>query len=71
MQLFSGRRGISHEGGEVGRQVIPQSPSQCHQLAVRVTTSKVTKQCQAQESQRRCNINFGLVVRQRLTKKQK
>lgn len=33
MQLFRGRRGISHEGGEAGREVIPQSPSQRHQPA--------------------------------------
>lgn len=66
MQLFRGRRGISHEGGEAGREVIPQSPSQQGD-----TTSKVTKQRQAQESQRGCNVNFGPVVRQRSMKKHK
>lgn len=71
MQLFRGRRGISHKGGEAGREVIPQSPSQRHQPAVRVTTSKVTKQCQAQDNQRGCNVNFDLVVRQRPTDKHK
>lgn len=68
MQLFRGRRGISHEGGEAGREVIPQSSSQRHQPAGRATTSEVTKPCQAQESQRGCNVNFDLVVRHVLNK---
>lgn len=54
MQLFCDRRGISHGGGEAGREVLQQSRGRRHQPAVRFDTSIVNKRQQAQRSQQAC-----------------